>query len=87
MTNSNFKKYVNMPLSVLGLIVAFSALMAVVTVKQASAAGLSVRDDNCYSLLAAASTPAPGMQFGLVNAIVNVPIYDWDQNRPMAITD
>lgn len=87
MTSSNFKKYVNVPLSVLGLIVAFSALMAVVTTKQASAVGLSVRDDNCYSLLAAASTPAPGMQFGLVNAIVNVPIYDWDQNRPIAITD
>lgn len=87
MTSNSIKKFINVPLSILGAVVVVSFMMATLTVQKAGAAGLSVRDDNCYSLLAAISTPAPGMQFGLVNSIVNVPVYDWDQNRPIAITD
>lgn len=44
---------------------------------------MSVRDDRCYSSLSSAGSIA-GLfgqpNFGMVNAIVNAPIYDWDQS-------
>lgn len=44
-------------------------------------------DDNCYSTLSVGSTIArntlgPFSGFGLVNAVVRIPIYDWDQTPP-----
>jgi|GEM_PF-2792897 len=44
---------------------------------------MSVRDDGCYSTLGTVSnisTLLGGASFGLVNAVVNVPVYDWDQS-------
>lgn len=46
---------------------------------------LSVRNDRCYSSLNEFNKTAKlfgisNMNFGLVNAIVNLPIYDWDQS-------
>lgn len=43
---------------------------------------MSMRDDGCYSTLGTGSnvsTLLGGPSFGLVNAIVNAPVYDWDQ--------
>ena len=50
---------------------------------------MSVRDDGCYSSLGAVSnisTLLGGASFGLVNAIVNAPVYDWDQAPNTAFT-
>ena len=50
---------------------------------------MSVRDDGCYSTLGSVSNITSilgGASFGLVNAIVNVPVYDWDQTPDLAFT-
>lgn len=59
--------------------------------------GLSYLDDNCYSTPSVLSTMGQNVgglfgddnligRFGMVNAIVRVPIYDWDQSPPPAGT-
>ena len=83
--------------ALIGVVLAFllSGFLAVAgSSPQANAArgAFSVLDDNCYSTLSVTSQRGGNiagmigrdspLQFGLVNAIVRVPIYDWDQQKP-----
>ncbi len=89
---SNMQKYINafnIPAAILiaALAIACSALTAFAMERTAFAGqyprhAMSVRDDYCYSTLSEVSkvTGLLGQgNFGMVNAIVNAPVYDWDQ--------
>lgn len=87
--STNFYRYINKPIAMLAAVLVVSFTMATLSAQRVSAAPhspLTVRDDNCYSTLNLLQG-LPGFQFGLVNAVVNVPIYDWDQRTPSAAFD
>jgi hypothetical protein len=89
-SEANFYKYFNKPITIIAAVFILSFTMATLTAQHASADAphnpLTVRDDYCYSTLNALQG-IPGFQFGLVNAVVNVPVYDWDQNTPSIAFD
>ena len=89
MINNIFKSYVNVPLVAVFVVLSLSvsALVSLVSSTQTSAANypynpMSVRDDRCYSSINSVSRIAGLLgqpNFGMVNAIMNAPVYDWDQ--------
>lgn len=89
MTNNLRATFLNLPMIGLFAVlsIATSALVSLAASTPSSAKQypynpMSVRDDRCYSTLSEVSkiTGLLGMpNFGMVNAIMNAPIYDWDQ--------
>lgn len=89
MTSNIRLKYLNLPMIGLFalLCLATSVLVSLASSTSSSAAHypanpMSVRDDRCYSTLSLArriTGPLGVPNFGMVNAIMNAPIYDWDQ--------
>ena len=99
MSISNALKNTNLPLLLImaALVFSVSSIAAMWSVSPANAkqpgppyrSPMSVRDDGCYSSLGSVSNITSllgGASFGLVNAIVNVPVYDWDQTPDAAFT-
>lgn len=99
MSISKILQSANIPLATISLLLVFAvssiAAMWIDTTAGAKQPGppyrspMSVRDDGCYSTLGAVSNISGllgGASFGLVNAIVNMPVYDWDQAPNVAFT-
>lgn len=72
----------NVPLAGLFTLLFMSVFLATSSPNASAASLLDVRGDGCYSginqLGRMTQFLGPGFTLGLVNAIVNVPIYDWD---------
>lgn len=92
MSRSNVLQRLNLPLLAImtALVFSVSTIAAMWVASPANAkrpgppysSAMSLRDDGCYSTLGTVSNISSilgGASFGLVNAIVNVPVYDWDQ--------
>lgn len=95
MSVSNMIEKINVPLVGVFAVLAFSVSSIAAMWYESPAAAkqynspMSVRDDGCYSTLGAVSNISSilgGASFGLVNAIVNVPVYDWDQTPDAAFS-
>ncbi len=92
-SNKHILRQINIPFVLFAMLLVF-ALAGIITIvfSQPSAAkvypshAMSVRDDRCYSMVGARNqiTGLLGISGqSLINAIVNTPIYDWDQGDQM----